>query len=42
MARNHVITTKPTMPPGRAIGVLQRLIDQAEALKQEEPYADVR
>lgn len=42
MARNHVITTKPTMPPERAIGVLQRLIDQAEALKQEEPYADVR
>jgi hypothetical protein len=42
MARNYVITTKPTMPPERAIGLLQRLIDQAEALEQEEPYADAR
>src|ERR1700744_3184623 len=42
MGRNHVITSRPTLSPERAIGILQRLLEQAEELKQEAPYADAR
>jgi hypothetical protein len=42
MARHQVITTKPTMPPERAIRVLRQLIDESEALKMEDAYSNKR